>query len=305
MEMPGMETRRETCGLITALGCAGFCFVLLIGILVACGGGATTSSPSSSAPSSSASSSGEQPLPSESATSPPTESSSEILPAEGSYALVYDGPVAAEGAADAVAAVVEDIGLPVTFISDIFELPEFLEDAAVFIIGGTEDDLSPLFNAFTPEVDVALRDYLQRGGRYLGICGGAYLASSGWDEYGTWVRMLGIIPAESGILDDNEEPRILPIDWLGETYQMYFQYGPTFILTPTSQDVRTIAYYSDGDIAALLSSYGRGKVAVSGPHPEAEDDWADEAVNGEDWTSTTMLLVDLLEELLSGDPVNP
>jgi hypothetical protein len=40
-------------------------------------------------------------------------------------------------------------------------------------------------------------------------------------------------------------------------------------------------------------------------HPEAQQDWADEAADGEDWTSTTDLLGDLLRNLLSSDPVNP
>ena len=300
-----MQTTGRSRCLAASLSLASLSLMLVACLVVACGNGTMPSSSTATELPASVQSSAGQPLPSGSTPSLSLDTTPEMLPAEGLYALVYDGPVAAEGAPEAVAAVVEDIGLAVTFISDISGLPGLLEDAAVFIIGGTEDDLSPLFNAFTPQVDAAFKDYLQSGGRYLGICGGGYLASTGWDEYGTWVPMLGIVPAESGVIDENEEPRILPIDWLGETYPMYFQYGPTFTLTPTSEDVRIIAYYSEGQIAALLSSHGQGKVAVSGPHPEAEEDWAEEAVDGEDWTSTTTLLADLLEELLSGDPVNP
>lgn len=65
--------------------------------------------------------------------------------------------------------------------------------------------------------------------------------------------------------------------------------------------MQVIAYYEDGRIAALLSSYGEGKVAVSGPHPEARDSWIDEAADGGTWTAST----DLLKELLSDRPVNP
>jgi hypothetical protein len=267
--------------------------LILLGILVACGGEADPSSSVAQAPDTS------------SATSPSVTSAPEMLPAAGSEALIYNGPVAAEGGPEAVAAVVRDIGLDVAYVSDLAELPDLLEDAAVFIIGGTEDDLSPLATAFTPEVDTALKRYLRSGGRYLGICGGGWLASSGWDEYGTWIPMLGLVPADSGILDDDEKPRILSIEWLGETYPMYFQYGPTFTVRQTSEDVRVIAHYSDGQIAALISSYGSGKVAVCGAHPEAQQDWAEEAADGEDWTSTTHLLGDLLQNLLSSDPVNP
>jgi hypothetical protein len=203
--------------------------LILLGILVACGGEAGPSSSVAQAPDTG------------SVTSPSVVSTPEILPAAGSKALIYNGPVAAEGGPDAVAAVVRDIGLDVAYVSDLAELPNLLEDAAVFIIGGTEDDLSPLATAFTPQVDAALKDYLDGGGRYLGICGGGWLASSGWDEYGTWIPMLDLIPADSGILDDDEKPRILSIEWLGETYPMYFQYGPTFAVRQTSEDVRVMA----------------------------------------------------------------
>jgi hypothetical protein len=221
------------------------------------------------------------------------------------YALIYNGPVAAEDGPEAVAAIAEEIDLPVRFISNIAELPQLLEDTAVFIIGGTEDDLNPLAEAFTPDVTAALKAYLRDGGRYLGICGGGFLASTGWEEDDRFVKMVGLVPAESGDFSEDADPQIVSIRWLGKTYPMYFQAGPTFELTDSEDDVQVIATYEDGQIAALLSSYGQGKVAVIGPHPEADESWAEEAENGDDWTSTNNLLVDLLEELLSDDPVTP
>jgi hypothetical protein len=219
------------------------------------------------------------------------------------YALIYNGPVAAEEGPEAVAAIAEQVGLSVKFVSDIAELPTLLQHAAVFIIGGTEDDLNPLINAFTQEVTTALTDYLRNGGRYLGICGGGFMASTGWEEGESFVKTLGIIPAESGDFDEDDEPRILPIRWLGETHSMYFQAGPTFELTENPEDVSVFAYYEDGRIAGLMSSYGKGKAAVCGPHPEAPESWGDEAADGEDWTAVTDLAVGLLQELLSDHPV--
>lgn len=94
-----------------------------------------------------------------------------------SYALIYNGQVAAEEGPEAIAAIAEEVGLPVRFISNIAELPQLLGNAAMFIIGGTEDDLNPLFQAFTPDVTTALKNYLNNGGSYLGVCGGGFLAS--------------------------------------------------------------------------------------------------------------------------------
>ncbi len=237
------------------------------------------------------------------ATSPATTAAS-TAPAAGSYALIYDGPVADTSATAAVAAIAAQAGLPVKYVSDIADLPGLLPDAKVFIIGGTQDDLSPLIAAFTPAVTAALKDYLRNGGRYLGICGGGYMASTGWAEYGTYFTALGFIPAEAGSYLGEPAPQILPVRWLGEDRQMYYQDGPVFYLKPTAESVRVIANYANGQVAAFLSSYGRGKVAVSGPHPEARPTWAAEAANGNAWTSSAPLAVNLLEELLSGNPVN-
>jgi glutamine amidotransferase-like uncharacterized protein len=223
---------------------------------------------------------------------------------EGSYALIYNGPVADKDGTEAVAAIVEQVGLPVKYVSDIAELPRLLNDAAVFIIGGTEDDLEPLLDAFTPEVTAALKTYLRNGGRYLGICGGGYMASTGWEEDEGFVETLGVIPAKSESYVEDYDSRILSIRWLGETRLMYFQAGPVFDLVQSPEAVEVIAYYDDDRIAALVSSYGEGKVAVSGPHPESPESWKDDAANGGTMTLSTDLAVALLQDLLSNRPVN-
>ncbi len=115
------------------------------------------------------------------------------------HALIYNGPVSAEDCPEAVAAIAERVGLRVRFVSDVKDLPSLLKDAAVFIIGGTGDDLNPLAKAFTPKVTESLKEYLVNGGRYLGICGGGFMASTGWNEDGTFVKALAIIPADSRV----------------------------------------------------------------------------------------------------------
>jgi hypothetical protein len=220
-----------------------------------------------------------------------------------SYALIYNGPVAAEECPEAAAAVARTAGLSIRYISDISALPGLLPDAAVFIIGGTEEDLDPLIQAFTPAVDSAFKEWLRNGGRFWGICGGGFLASQGWWERSGFVKMLGIIPAESDDFLTHSRARILPIHWLDTVRAMYFQGGPKFILKSTTEKVKIIARYSDGQIAALLATYGNGKVAVCGPHPEAPRSWSYETPTPEDWVSSMDLAVALVQELLSDNPV--
>ena len=93
-------------------------------------------------------------------------------PQQEPYALIYNGPVSDGDSTKAIADVVRQVGLPVRYLSNIGELPAELDNARVFIVGGTEDDVEPLLNAFTADARSALKTYLQKGGRYLGICGG-------------------------------------------------------------------------------------------------------------------------------------
>jgi len=221
----------------------------------------------------------------------------------GKYALIYNGPVSAEDCPEAAAAVAQGAGLQVKFISNVGALPALLNDAAVFIIGGTEDDLHPLMRAFTPKVTEALKDYLRNGGRFLGVCGGGFVASTGWNEGQRFVKGLGIIPAATKVYRDDFKARIIPVRWQGRTRPMYFKAGPSLQLADGPGEVQVIANYEDGSIAALICSYGQGKLAVCGPHPEARPSWKDEAKDGSKWTSSTDLAVEFLQDLLSDRPV--
>ncbi len=219
------------------------------------------------------------------------------------YALVYNGPASAEDCPEAAAEIAKSVGLNVRFVSNLRDLPRLLNSAAVFIIGGTEDDMRPLLKAFTPQVSAVLRDYLQKGGRYLGICGGGFMASTGWDEGGTYMKGLAIIPAASSVFKDDFSARILPVKWMGNIRPMFFKAGPDFQLKDSKETVHVIAYYGDGSVAALICSYGKGRVAVCGPHPEARESWKDEAADGSTWTSSTDLAIALLKDLLSNHPL--
>ncbi|MGL5470081.1 MAG: BPL-N domain-containing protein, partial [Shewanella sp.] len=114
-------------------------------------------------------------------------------PQQDPYALIYNGPVSDGDSTRAIADVVRQVGLPVRYLSNIEALPAELDHARVFIVGGTEDDVEPLLNAFTPDARSALKTYLQNGGRYLGICGGAFVASTGWSEEEGFVPALGLV----------------------------------------------------------------------------------------------------------------
>lgn len=215
------------------------------------------------------------------------------------YALIYNGASADADSTEAIAEIASKGGLPIKYVNDLNALPVLLDKARVFIVGGTDDDVQPLLEAFTPSTRQALKAYLQNGGRYLGVCGGAFLASAGWHDEGDFFPALGLTPAESDAHDDDFAPKIYPITWLGDTRRMYYQAGPEFVLLPDAKLTQIIARYHNGQPAALINAYGHGKVAVSGPHPEAPSAWKDQALNGPTMQDNTHLAEALLSALLS------
>jgi len=225
-------------------------------------------------------------------------------PVRGNYALIYNGAGADPDSTEAIADIAGKSGLKIQYVSNLSALPMLLDNARVFILGGTDDDVQPLLEAFTPTTRQALKAYLLNGGRYLGVCGGAFLASAGWHDEGDFFPALGLTPAESDAYDEDFAPKIYPITWLGETRRMYYQAGPEFTLLPDAEFTQIIASYDNGQPAALVNSYGHGKVAVSGPHPEAPSSWKNEAFNGHTMQDNTRLAEALLQALLSDQPVS-
>ncbi|MFJ9210757.1 hypothetical protein CU044_0303 [Streptomyces sp. L-9-10] len=121
----------------------------------------------------------------------------------------------------------------------------------------------------------AIRDFVGNGGSYLGFCLGGYLA--GQDEG------FGLLPGEvdqyivsPGATVRTEDDSLVEIEWRGSRRLVFFQDGPYFSLRP-GPGTTVLARYPNNLAAALVTSYGAGRVAVVGPHPEATEDWFEDA----------------------------
>lgn len=184
------------------------------------------------------------------------------------------------------------------FVSEAKYIPDLLQNAAIFIIGGTEDDIEPIRLGFTKSTIASIQNYLNQGGKYLGICGGGFIAAKRYQpEASLWANGFNIIPADAVDYSETSKAHLEEIIWKNKRVSMYFQGGPKFIMQ--SKPYQVIAYYSNGDIAALESHYGKGNVLVIGPHPEADETWLEEAnINPEGWRPTQYLAVELLEKFM-------
>ncbi|MFD7088023.1 BPL-N domain-containing protein [Streptomyces sp. NPDC059883] len=120
----------------------------------------------------------------------------------------------------------------------------------------------------------AIRDFVENGGSYLGFCLGGYLA--GQDEgFGLLSGEVDQYIVSPGATVRTEDDTLVEIDWRGSRRLVFFQDGPYFSLRP-GPGTTVLARYPNDLAAALVTSYGAGRVAVVGPHPEATEDWFDD-----------------------------
>jgi len=108
-----------------------------------------------------------------------------------------------------------------------------------------------------------VKDFVAAGGGFVGFCGGGYMAQS-TNGYG-----LGLLPGNAYRHDQYTIKT--EVSWKGQKRFLHFEHGPQF---ERASGVEVVATYSwNGAPAAVRGQYGGGKVFLSGPHPEALDDW--------------------------------
>ena len=218
--------------------------------------------------------------------------------------LIYNGSVADADGVAKVTEMAKEQGYEVKYISNLSNLPEMLDGAKAFIIGGTEDDTDNLIKDLT-EVQNDLKEYVENGGNYLGICGGAFVASKGsqWDD--GYETGMGLVNIESFAYDkNNADPQIIPITWLGTQRTIYYQCGPAFAKKTIPANSEILAYYNNEkqDVAIFKTKIGSGTVIFCGPHPEADETWLDddpEPLNADTWTDTKDIFQHIFTVLVS------
>jgi len=214
-------------------------------------------------------------------------------------ALLYNGPAADPDGVESMTAILTGMGVEVRTCSDLTKLPSQLKGVSLFSIGGTTDDLAPINQMCTPQVAKAVNAWLDAGGTYVGICGGAIMACNSWDDATGHHATLELFPTESESFIQDQSAQILPIRWSGKLVPMFFQFGPTFLKgAGFPRGTATFATYSDGQVAGLTYTHGKGKLALLGPHPEATKDWLSQEVTGAGtWVDSRPLLAQLIKSL--------
>lgn len=191
-------------------------------------------------------------------------------------ALVYRGPVSCVGCAEAAAQLVRNAGMGfrVRYVGpneDLKLVRSSFVGATLYVQPGGNVPVSRAPQLLGRAGVSAIREFVRDGGRYLGICQGAYLAGR---------PGLGLMqPGDSGqyITSDNATVRtdsdtIVRIRWRGRIRQMFFQDGP-YLVPPGRAGDHVLARYPNGLVAAMVTDSGRGRIGLVGPHPEAPLGW--------------------------------
>ena len=134
-------------------------------------------------------------------------------------------------------------------------------DIIVFPGGfGDSDRFERLIEKNYPEITA----FLNRGGRYLGICMGAYWADQYYFNIVQGFRAVQYIRQPN---TDTHRPhaKAMPVLWKNKPERMYFYDGCAFV----GNHFETVATYPNGDAMAVI----QGRIGLIGCHPESMPSW--------------------------------
>ena len=137
-----------------------------------------------------------------------------------------------------------------------------------------------------------IRTFINRGGRYLGICMGAYWADRNYFNILDNVRAVQYIRRPH---TDTRRPhaKACAITWNGQADRMYFYDGCALVGTGFD----TVARYANGDAMAIIQD----RIGLIGCHPESQQFWYDKNYLKPHWHQGkhNQLLQDFVHDLCS------
>ena len=145
------------------------------------------------------------------------------------------------------------------------DINEVLSDCdAVFFPGGIGDSDSYI-DFFTRNKANAVASFISRGGRYIGICMGAYWAGRRYFDILDKVDAVQYIKKPTATIK-RSYGTVAFVFWDDLPYQMFFYDGCTF---DGDGKYETVATYADGLPMAII----QGNIGLIGCHPESEEFW--------------------------------
>ena len=167
----------------------------------------------------------------------------------------------------------------------------FFDDVdCVAFPGGMGD--ADTYDWMLKENALRIRTFINRGGRYLGICMGAYWADRNYFNILDNVRAVQYIRQPH---TDTRRPhaKACAVTWNGQADRMYFYDGCALVGTGFD----TVARYANGDAMAIIQN----RIGLIGCHPESQQFWYDKNYLKPHWHQGrhNQLLQDFVHDLFS------
>lgn len=145
--------------------------------------------------------------------------------------------------------------------------PEFIKQFDLIVFPGGIGDSDKFKDLFHWRKASIVNDYVQSGGKYLGICMGAYWAGSHYFDILRGIDTVQYIKRPGADIT-RSYGTVAEIEWLGNKKEMYFYDGCAIV---GSGNYDTIAKYKNDDPMAVI----QGNVGLIGCHPESSKYWYD------------------------------
>ena len=113
-----------------------------------------------------------------------------------------------------------------------------------------------------------IADFVSNGGKYLGICMGAYWAGSHYFDLLEGVDAVQYYKRPTACTR-RPHTKAMPVTWNNRNEKMFFNDGCTFVGNP--KRFETVATYSNGEPMAIIQN----NLGLIGCHPESEKFWYD------------------------------
>jgi glutamine amidotransferase-like uncharacterized protein len=163
-------------------------------------------------------------------------------------------------------------GLNPVYVGPADTDPKLFTGAVVWIQPGGKS--RTVGQNMTEALKQRIRDFVSGGGAYVGFCAGGFYATAKIGELDD--PGLGLISGRSvEFTGVDTDAAILPMIWSGKSRQIYWEGGPAFVPPAQGAGPEITATYPDGTAVSVRAAYGKGRVYVTGAHPEAPQYWRD------------------------------
>ena len=144
----------------------------------------------------------------------------------------------------------------------------FFDDVDMVAFPGGFGDSDSYDTILKNNKDVVV-DFVTRGGKYLGICMGAYWAGKDYFNILDKVDAVQYIK-RPGACTRRPHAKNMPVMWKNQPYNMFF-YDGCALVGDENSPYQTFATYSNGDNMAIIQN----RIGLIGCHPESEQFWYD------------------------------